>query len=144
MYDIEEMNIDFPVYGLPMDPENFEYPLFMSWFTANANWDIGISPFKNHDFNNAKSYIKYLDYAAIQAAGVYSAIDEYQKIIQPGKNGLLAENTMNWEENLLSLIEKKDLRESIQSNAYNELLTKHTIQKNENLFIKTIQNILHG
>lgn len=139
---LEMASIDFPIYNIPTNPENYEYPLFMTWFTSTVNWDIGISPFKDYEFNKAKSYIKFLDYAAIQAAGIFSKIEEYQKVIRPGENGFLAENLQEWEASFIELVENPVLRNNIKKSVYAELLNQHTIQKNITRIYKTIQDIL--
>ncbi len=139
---VEKEAIGFPVYSIPTDPENYEYPLFMTWFTSTIHWDIGISPFKEYEFNKAKSYIKYLDYAAIQAAGVFSRIDEYQKVIRRGETGFIAENVQAWETTLFELVENAALRNEVKKSAYEDLLERHTIRKNMTRIHKTIQNIL--
>lgn len=138
----EKEAIGFPIYSISTNPENYEYPLFMTWFTSTINWDIGISPFKEYEFNKAKSYIKYLDYAAIQAAGIFSKIDEYQKVIQPGENGFLVENLQDWETILFELVEKPKLRNKVKKSSYDDLLARHTIRKNITRIHKTVQNIL--
>ena len=57
------------------------YPNFMLWFTSWVSWDIAIAPLDNTEFNRAKSDIKFLDYAAIAAAGIYSDVQAYQESV---------------------------------------------------------------
>jgi glycosyltransferase involved in cell wall biosynthesis len=140
--DLGHMKINFPIYEIPIDNDYYEYPLFMTWFTSKINWDIGISPLANNKFNKSKSYIKYLDYASIKAAGIYSSTQEYNQIIKNGKNGLLAENMQDWEVSLRKLIRDSKLRNSIITYAYNDLLSNHTIKQNTEKIIKTIQALL--
>jgi processive 1,2-diacylglycerol beta-glucosyltransferase len=119
---------NLPVRQIPLDPRETEYPLFMLWFTANTQWDIAISPLRDTPFNRCKSDIKFLDYAAIGAAGVFSKIPAYTTTVQHQQNGWLAENTPEaWEKALETLIANPELRWHLASNANNYLYAARTL-----------------
>jgi hypothetical protein len=63
---------DTPVRIVRPMPEDVEYTRFMPWFTRTIRWDIALSPLQDTPFNRCKSDIKFLDYSAIGAAGIYS------------------------------------------------------------------------
>jgi len=113
---------DLPVRWLSPDPRESEYPLFMVWFTGQVHWDIALAPLHDTIFTRAKSDIKYLDYAAIAAPGIFSNIPVYSETIRHGENGLLADNTTQaWETALEALISNPDLRQSIANQAVRNL-----------------------
>ncbi len=115
--------LPFPV--IHRTPPSPEYPQFLPWFTANVRWDIALAPLCDTPFNRAKSDIKFLDYAALGAAGVYSDLPVYAGSVRHGETGLLAANdTASWVHALRSLIEQPVLRQELAANArrylYNE------------------------
>ena len=95
-----------PVRYVYPRPEEHEYPLFMLWYSSHVHWDIAIAPLQNTPFNRCKSDIKFLDYAAIGAAGIFSESPVYSNSVHHRQEGWLAENTPEvWEEALETLIQ---------------------------------------
>lgn len=93
------------------------------------NWDIGIAPLENSYFNSCKSFIKFLDYGAIGAAGIYSNVEPYTRVVVNGNNGILTNNTTDdWVKALSYLIDIPDARDYIQWQAYNLLKTRHNLE----------------
>ena len=92
------------------------YADFASYFAAQ-HCDVFMAPLRDNTFNRCKSGIKYLEYGALGAAGVFSRLDPYDKIVQPGVNGLLASSQAEWEESLGQLIESPELRQSLGAGA---------------------------
>lgn len=121
---LEQLNqLPFPVTQLR--PPTSEYPQFLPWFTGNVRWDIALAPLRDTPFNRAKSDIKFLDYAALGAPGIYSHLPVYADSVRHGETGLLTANdTASWVMALRSLIEQPDLRRELAANArrylYNE------------------------
>ena len=106
----------FPVTFLA--PPVVEYPQFLPWFTANVTWDIALAPLRDTPFNRAKSDIKFLDYAALGAAGIYSHLPVYAETVRHGETGLLAANdAQSWAAAIQTLIEQPDLRVELAANA---------------------------
>jgi len=111
-----------PVRWISPDPRESEYPLFMLWFTSQVHWDIALAPLQDTIFTRAKSDIKYLDYAAISAPGIFSNVPAYSSSIHHGQNGLLVENTPEaWEAAIEALITRPDYRQQIASQAVTDL-----------------------
>lgn len=110
--------------------EEHEYPLFMLWFTGHVHWDVAISPLINTPFNDCKSDIKFLDYASIGAAGIYSRSPAYSNSVQQRQTGLIVDNTPQaWEEALEGLLLDSELRLKIAECAsrylYQERILAH-------------------
>lgn len=56
------------------------YPAFVSWFTRNRRWDIGIAPLMDSAFNRCKSAIKAMDYMGLGLAVVVSDVEAYRNL----------------------------------------------------------------
>ena len=54
------------------------YPYFARWFSKKNNFDIGLAPLKDSEFNKAKSDIKVLDYLCLGVVPVVSDLKPYQ------------------------------------------------------------------
>ena len=129
-------------YLSPSSYEN-EYPLFMLWFTGRMNWDIAISPLRDTPFNRSKSDIKFLDYCAIGAAGVFSQVPPYESTVQHMKTGWLAENqTEAWVEALDKLITDDDLRIYMARNATRYLFKKRVLSQCAPKWLEVVSNSL--
>ena len=59
---------------------------------SNQNWDIGLAPLEDNEFNKSKSNLKYREYSAFKIAGIYSDCLAYSSSIQNNHNGLLINN----------------------------------------------------
>ena len=134
--------------GLPariVNPRRGEaaYPLFMLWFTSRICWDIAISPLKETRFNQCKSDIKFLDYSAIGAAGVFSQVPAYESSVQHTKTGLLVKNdSAAWEEALEALLSDSDLRMRVAGNAARNLHEQRTLEHSAHHWPSTLESLL--
>ncbi|MBN2146111.1 MAG: glycosyltransferase [Anaerolineales bacterium] len=132
-----------PARYINLPAEEAEYPLFMPWYTARMHWDIALSPLRQTPFNDTKSDIKFLDYAAIGAAGIFSDLLPYQDTVQHLENGWLAENTpAAWEEALETLITSPDLRQHIATQAYAYLYRQRILAHRAGDWLSTIYDFL--
>lgn len=59
-------------------------------YQASKRVHIGLAPLLDTPFNRSKSFIKFLDIAAMGGVGVYSDRPPYTGIVEHGVNGLLA------------------------------------------------------
>jgi processive 1,2-diacylglycerol beta-glucosyltransferase len=141
--ETKKLLADLPVRSIPIDPHETEYPLFMLWFTANTHWDIAISPLRDTPFNHCKSDIKFLDYAAIAAAGIFSQSPVYTTTVQHRETGWLADNTSDaWEEALETLITNPELRRHLASNANRHLYAERTLAQRALDWAATVHQML--
>lgn len=119
---------DLPVRYIQTEPGGEEYPLFMTWFTSQTDWDIAIAPLRDTPFNQAKSDIKLLDYSAIGTAGIFSNVPAYQKSVVHLENGWLVDNQIDaWISALEALINDEALRMQIACKANSQLFTQRTL-----------------
>lgn len=106
-----------------------EYPQFMAWFSGRVRWDIAIAPLKDTPFNRCKSDVKFLDYCAIGAAGIYSDVPAYQASVRHLETGWLAENNeAAWVEALKTLLADEPLRQQIAGQASHYLFAERVIE----------------
>jgi glycosyltransferase involved in cell wall biosynthesis len=99
-----------------------EYPLFMTWWSESIAWDVGLAALAPTVFNASKSDVKVLDYAAIAAAGVYSAGPAYDESIRHGESGLLVEyEARAWADAIATLAADDELRLALARRAVSDL-----------------------
>jgi glycosyltransferase involved in cell wall biosynthesis len=100
-----------------------EYPEWM-----NNNWQshIGIAPIEDNVFNQSKSELKWLEYAALGVPTVASDVGPYRRAIRNGIDGI---RTENWEPMLAALIEDPSYREELVQAARQRLATEYNIDK---------------
>lgn len=134
-----------PVRMVNPRPEETEYPLFMLWFSSRLHWHIAISPLKDTPFNRCKSDIKFLDYSAIGAAGIYSRVPAYESSVRHLETGWLAENEVGaWVEALEGLLSDDNLRIQMAQNATRYLYTERTLAHCAHCWLQALENLLGG
>ncbi|HEX9029682.1 MAG TPA: glycosyltransferase [Anaerolineales bacterium] len=74
------------------------------------DYDIAIAPLNDNVFNRCKSPLKFLDYSAAGAVGVYSNLEPYNQVVVSGENGFLAAAPEEWEGYLARLVDDPGLR----------------------------------
>jgi len=102
------------VEQIPFDILNYQQ--FVAYFSQQT-CDIFIAPLRDIFFNRCKTAIKYLEYSSMGIPGVYSQIQPYVEIIEPGVNGFMASTVDEWFLRLCQLIEDSDLRDRVGSQA---------------------------
>jgi len=85
------------------------YPQMMAW----AKPDIMISPMEHHDFNLAKSNLKWLEAGMLGACFVGEKWGEYERTVEHGRTGVLCDGPDQWKEVLPEICMNRDLREAI-------------------------------
>lgn len=76
---------------------------------SHVNFDIGIAPLVDNEFNRGKSCIKYYEYAAVGTPTLASDVEPYKSEVS-----YLAKNTTkDWVAKLEKLIVDKDFREKL-------------------------------
>ena len=115
------------------------YCEFVSWFRQTNHWDFGIIPLELTPFNRKKSYIKFLDYAALGVPAICTDIEPYREVVRDGENGLLVANdTESWYRAMKRLIDSPELRERLAENAFRDLTGKHILLHRAGDFYRAI------
>ncbi|MDT0500402.1 glycosyltransferase [Halomonas sp. PAR7] len=74
-------------------------------YQARRRVHIGLAPLMDTSFNHGKSFIKFLDIAAMGGVGIYSDRAPYTEIVEHGVNGLLSnDDPAEWRRCLMSLL----------------------------------------
>jgi glycosyltransferase involved in cell wall biosynthesis len=82
-----------------------------------AQFDIGVCPLIDNEFNRCKSDLKYLEYSMLKVPTIASKANVYTDI--NNINGILVRNTTKeWVNAITKLIEDKPLRERLGNEAY--------------------------
>jgi glycosyltransferase involved in cell wall biosynthesis len=117
-----------PIRVVSPSRHDADYPLFFSWFTGTIRWDVGLAPLRDNAYNACKSDIKWLDYTAIGAAGLYSRLPPYSTV-EDGETGSLADNTPEvWRDGLVRLLGDSALRAKMVRQARARLFTTRTLR----------------
>jgi len=122
-------------------PKNNQYINFVSWIDKRVNWDIGIIPLADDNFNKSKSYLKFLEYSALDLAIVCSKGITYADVSRHSSNCLVAENTTeSWFNNIEKLIIDADLRVQLAKQAREDLTTSYTVQRNKAVYEQVFES----
>lgn len=95
----------------------------MSWpdyldYAASCQYQIGLAPCLETDFNTGRSHTKIFDITRMGAAGIYSSVVPYVEKVMQGKTGLLCKNDREaWVAAILLLLRERSLRDEIAENA---------------------------
>ncbi len=116
---------EIPYYPMPMR-------IFYDWLGNNADWDIGIIPLVNTEFNKCKSELKYIEFSALGVPVVASDVNVYNESIENGVTGFLVNDEDEWVEKLSLLIENPVLRNGIVNNAREDILNNYSLQSRVN------------
>lgn len=98
-------------------------------YQKTSRFDIGIAPLVSDVFNDSKSYIKALEYAALGIPIIASSQPAYEDFVIHGKTGFLVDSPTEWADALEALIKDPDLR-SAMGEAARELAGDYTLQSN--------------
>ena len=87
----------------------FYTPLLHPFKLSSLDFDIGIAPLEDNEFNRAKSCVKFYEYAATGSVTLASDVVPYSKEV-----GYCAKNTIDdWYKKLERLIADKNFREEL-------------------------------
>ncbi len=116
--------------GLRWFPWRSRYPEFHR-FLATRGWAVGLAPLRDLDFNRCKAAAKYLEYASLGIAGVYSDIPTYRDAVSHGVNGLLVDHgePAAWKEAIELLVREPELRRGIVERAREDLLANYSPER---------------
>lgn len=122
-YDVKFIFINGPTgTGLPdslKGVKNVEYK--MRWepilkypqLLADQDFDIGIAPLVDSAFNRGKSNLKWLENAALSIPTVASNVGHFKETLTHGVDCMLANDEVEFEKHLISLITNRKLRSAI-------------------------------
>jgi glycosyltransferase involved in cell wall biosynthesis len=131
------------VHVVHPEPEQSVYPAFLPWFCNTFKWDIAVSPLRDTDFNACKSDIKFLDYAAVGAAGVYSRVPAYAATVRHGSTGwLVGDDVLAWQAALTTLVADAAVRRRTARAASEYLYGERTLAHTATRWVAALQALL--
>lgn len=91
---------------------------------------IGLAPLLATPFNQGKSFIKFLDIAAMGGIGIYSNRYPYTEVVRHGENGLLVEDSPDaWQAAFKQLLDNTEATAKMASQAARDALSIGDPQK---------------
>jgi len=94
------------------------YPSFITWLQSLPPYDVGLAPLLDCVFNNCKSDVKWLEYAALGLATVAVNLPAYNQSLEHERTGLLADpDPRSFLAAMRRLTEDEALRQSLQRQA---------------------------
>ncbi len=149
----EKYNIEFEVIGgtlresdwytikkLPYYP--MSSPTFMKWLASEVDWDIGIAPLVDNEFNKCKSELKYIEYTTLGIPTVASDIEGYREAITDGIDGFLAMDNYEWGAKLSRLIEDAPMRHGMVNNARENILKNYNLNSRVKQWDNIFKNLV--
>ncbi len=114
---------------MPAQHAKVSYPAFIDWIGRQTPWDIGLAPLCDSQFNQAKSAIKVLDYAALGLAVIASDLPVYRAALAGGRAGMLVQNSESaWYTGLSALIRDGGLRRTLAAAGRDALAERGTLR----------------
>jgi len=105
-----------------------------AWPLAINSLGIGVAPLADSRFNNAKSWLKMAEYAAVGVPCIGSPREEYRRLNRKGI-GLVAKNPTEWTKQIRRLRNSQSLREDLSFNG-RAVMETLTIEDNAELWVE--------
>lgn len=105
------------------------YPRFARWLVRNNGYDIGICPLVQTRFNDCKSDLKILDYAALGLVPVVSDCIPYTATATANGCAVVVPSRAGWTDALHGLIKDRDRGRAIAASATNYLWTQRHVSR---------------
>lgn len=120
-----------PTFGKRVGlPKKNDYPHFVRWLQERVHWDIGIIPLVASPFNESKSYLKFLEYAALDMAIVVSAGITYADVALHKDNATVTQSSKDaWVRAICELIENPSTRTQYALSAREGVRRNHTLDQ---------------
>lgn len=123
---------------VPKGLEN--YIDFIKWIKEVNTFTFAVAPLVDSKINNAKSYLKYLDYSALGLPGIYSDRVPFKSVITNRANGLLCDSDDEWFQAMKEFIEDPSFRNQIRINIENDMKSNYLLKEKYQQWV----NVLYG
>ena len=128
----------FPIQDIPVK--------FLPWRLESeiedlSEIDIGLMPLTDDAWSWGKCGGKILQYMALGMPVVASPIGVNKEIIQDGENGFLALSKKEWVTKLSYLINDRELRLNMGSQARKTIVEKYSVVKYKQLFLDSVTSV---
>ncbi len=109
----------FPIEWKPWNPKTEASDI--------AHLDYGLAPMRDSVWARGQTGLKILQYWAAGVPVVASPVGVYKEMIEDGENGLLASNSIEWTEKLLTLIKNPELRRKVIAGGHKTVEEKYSL-----------------
>jgi glycosyltransferase involved in cell wall biosynthesis len=122
--------LDIPISDLYLD--------YVAWAVDHVRWDFAIAPLEDTPANRCKSDIKFLDYALLGAAGIYSRGDAYRTVEHESTGLLCGPDPADWEAALERMIADSGLCSRLALAAYDEVRPGRMLERRAHEWLNAI------
>jgi glycosyltransferase involved in cell wall biosynthesis len=91
--------------------------------------EVGLAPLKNNLFNQSKSELKFVEYAAMGIPTVGSTVEPYENVIEHGENGFLVTVPADWYKAIVTCLDDKQKRISVVAKARKTIHSDYNLKK---------------
>ena len=124
---------------LVFDANYKEYVELMQSLTI----DIALAPLLLTEFNLAKSNIKWLEYSACGAVGIFSDIPSYRQSVRQYETGIVSSNDSDeWYQAIKKLLDEPVLRRTIACQARDDVASNYSIDIGAKKYKQILNNIV--
>jgi O-antigen biosynthesis protein len=105
--------------------------------------DINLAPLESDNpFTESKSCIKFLEAGILGVPTVASARADFKRVVDHGRNGLIADSPAEWKQALTGLAESGSRRDEIGSHARGDVVSEHTTAARAPLLLDTMRRLV--
>jgi glycosyltransferase involved in cell wall biosynthesis len=97
--------------------------------------DVGIVPLAPSAFNQAKSWLKGLEFSALGIPFIASPTEPYRRLNRESKLGRIAKSRASWQQNIIELVENEAMRENEGETAREIVRDRHLVENNLDLWL---------
>lgn len=151
----EHPNVDFVAAGDPSVHDLLDVPHAQRLSFAGvsfrsgrlpkitATMDVGLVPLERNPFNEAKSALKGMEYAACGIPCAATPTAEYRRFVDDGVTGVLADGPKEWRAALDMLVEDHEARRAM-GRAARERARQHTIEEHWHEWDRLYRSLVDG
>ena len=114
-------------------PKDHSYPNFIDWLhQITSDWDLGLIPLIDDDFNQYKSNIKFLEYAILGLPIIVSEHEVYDNIARHNINCLVVgDNYLTWSQAITLMMDNSMLRANLAKQAFKDVTEFYLSRSNQ-------------
>jgi hypothetical protein len=102
-------------------------------------WDIGVAPLIDDEFNRGKSHIKYMEYAMKHIPVVASDVYPYT---HNAREALLCKNSSEWFRKLNQLIRDKKYRHQVSKKTHDHVTADLQYKDKGHLWVEAANSVI--